>query len=117
VVRGFLDSVAAGDFDAALDHYAEHAVVHIAAWHEPLVGREAIRTALESETGLRDYRYRILNMAFDGPVVFLEVIDEFRHGDHDVTMHWCGVWEIDAAMKITVRRDYWDTKEFETRLA
>jgi limonene-1,2-epoxide hydrolase len=117
VVRRFLDCVAARDFEAALEHYADNAAVSVAAWHEPLVGKEAIRKALESETGLRDYRYRILNMASIGPVAFLEVIDEFRHGDHDLTMHWCGVWEIDSAGKITARRDYWDTAELEARLA
>jgi limonene-1,2-epoxide hydrolase len=115
VVRSFLECVVAGDLEAALNHYADDATFHVAAWREPLVGREAISDALRREVRLPNYRYTILNIASNDAVTFIEVVDEFKHGGKNVTMHWSGVWEINHAGKITARRDYWDTKEFEAR--
>ena len=63
------------------------------------------------------YRYTILNTASTDAVTFIEVVDEFKHGGKHITMHWTGVWEINQAGKITARRNYWDTKELEARLA
>lgn len=45
------------------------------------------------------------------------VHEEFKYGGKNITMHWSGVWEINQAGKITARRDYWDAKELEARLA
>ena len=56
VVRSFLDCVAASDLEAAIDHYADDLTLHVAAWRDPLIGREAIRDALQREVGLSDYR-------------------------------------------------------------
>ena len=117
VVRSFLDCIVAGDLEAAIDHYADDAILHVAAWRDPLVGREAIRHTLQREVALSDYRYTILNIASNEAVTFIEVVDDFKHDGKDVTMHWSGVWEINHAGKITARRDYWDEKEFEARLA
>lgn len=115
-VRSFLDCLVAQDLGRALDHYAEGASFQVAAWHEPLVGREAISGATEASVALSDYRYTIANIASAGEVVFVEVIDEFRFRERDVTMHWVGVWEIDDAGKITARRDYWDSAELQAQL-
>jgi ketosteroid isomerase-like protein len=117
VVRSFLDCIVAGDVEAAVDHYADDVTIHVAAWRDPLIGREAIRDTLQREVGLSGYRYTIRNFASNDAVTFIEVVDEFKRDGKDVTMHWSGVWEINHAGKITARRDYWDEKEFETRLA
>ena len=117
IVRSFLDCVAAGDFEAAVDHYAEDVTVHVSAWQDPVVGKEAVRQALQREVGLSDYRYTILHIASADAVTFIEVVDKFKRGDKDITMHWSGVWEIDHEGRITARRDYWDTKEYEAQLA
>jgi len=116
IVRSFLDCVASGDMETAIDYYADDVTVHVAAWHDPLVGREAIRDVLRHEVELADYRYTIRNIASTGAVVFIEVVDEFKRDGKNITMHWSGVWEISQAGKITTRRDYWDAKEFEAQL-
>ena len=107
------------DLEAAVDHFADDASYRVSAWHEPLVGREAIRDGLEREFGAlsSEYRYTILNMASTDAVVFMEVVDEFKLRGKDITMHWSSVLEINQAEKITARRDYWDAKELEARLA
>jgi limonene-1,2-epoxide hydrolase len=107
----------AGDLEAALDHYADDAAFHVAAWHRPLAGREEIRDATETSVGLSDYRYTIRSIATAGELTFVEVVDEFTYRGKHVTMHWAGVWEIDQAGKIRVRRDYWDAKELEAQLS
>ena len=32
-------------------------------------------------------------------------------------MHWSGVWEINELGKITARRDYYDSKEYEAQVS
>jgi limonene-1,2-epoxide hydrolase len=107
------------DLEGAIAHFADDATYHVAAWHEPLVGRDAVRDGLERELRAlsSDYRYTILNMASTDAVVFMEVVDGFKRNGKDVTMHSTCVFEINQAGKITARRDYYDTKEFEARLA
>jgi limonene-1,2-epoxide hydrolase len=117
VVRSWLDCLFA-DLDHTVDHYSDDATYHVAAWKPPLVGRDAIRAELEQLFGLQtDYRYTILNIASTDAVVFIEVVDAFKYGGKDVTMHWSSVLEINPAGKITAQRDYYDMKEFEAQLA
>jgi limonene-1,2-epoxide hydrolase len=118
IVRSWFDSMRALDLDAAIDHFADDATYHVAAWHEPLVGREAIRRGLEREfVALSSaYDHTIRNVASTDAVVFVEVLDQFKFNGNDVTMHSVWVFEVDGAGKITARRDYFDAKEFEARL-
>jgi limonene-1,2-epoxide hydrolase len=116
IVRSFLDCLVAHDLEAALGHYANDATFHVSAWQAPLVGIEAIRGVLEREVALSDYRYTIRNSASSDNVVFTEVVDGFRLGDKDITMHGSSVWEINHAGKISARRDYWDAKEFDQQV-
>ena len=99
--------------------FADDATYHVAAWHEPLVGTEAIRGGLERELPAlsSEYRYTILNTASTDAAVFVEVVDGFTRDGKDVTMHSVWVFEINEAGKITARRDYFDAKELEARLA
>ena len=106
IVRSFLDCLVAHDLEAALGHYANDATFHVSAWQAPLVGIEEIRPVVEREVGLSDYRYTIRNSASSDNVVFTEVVDGFRLGDKDITMHGSSVWEFNHAGKITARRDY-----------
>ena len=115
VIRSFLDCVVAQDFEAAVDHYADD-TTYRAAWHEPLVGG-ALRDALAHEVEISRYHYTILNMATAGGVALFEVVDGFKVGDKDITMHWSGVWEINELGKITARRDYYDSKECEAQVS
>ena len=118
VFRSWLDCYAAGDRAAALDHYSDDATYHVAAWHQPLVGRDAIRAELDRQfDSISDYRYTIRNIFSTDAVVFVEGIDAFKYGGKDVTTHWCSVHEINPAGKITAQRDYLDMKELEAQLA
>jgi limonene-1,2-epoxide hydrolase len=118
VVRSWLDCLAVGDLEGVIDHYSEDARYHVAAWHEPLVGRNAIRAELSQQLArLSDYRYTLLNIASTDAVVLIEVVDSFKLGGKDVIMHWSSVQEINPAGKITAQRDYYDMKEFEAQLA
>jgi hypothetical protein len=45
------------------------------------------------------------------------VVDSFKYGGEDMTMHWASVLEINPDGKIAAQRDYYDMKEFEAQLA
>lgn len=47
VVRSLFDAPSTGDLDGVTASFAPDARYHIWAWHEPLVGRAAIRTEFE----------------------------------------------------------------------
>jgi limonene-1,2-epoxide hydrolase len=115
VARSFLDCLVARDIEGALDHYAEDAQYHVGAWMPPLEG-DAARDGVRREFDTTGYHYSILNIASTDTVVFLEVIDGQTRDGKQFTMHWCGVWEINASGKITSRRDYWDAKEYESQV-
>ena len=116
VVRSFLDCIVARDLEAATDHFADDGRYHVNAWDTPLVGKDAVRRGVAAEVALAGYHYTILNMASTDHVVLFEVIDGHERDGRDITMHWCGAWEIDDATKITARRDYYDSKEFVAQL-
>ena len=119
IVRSWFDCMVALDLDAAVDHFADDATYHVAAWHEPLVGRSAVRDGLKRELGAlsSEYRFTIRNVASTDSLVFMEVVDEFKKSGKVITMHWASVFELNRAGKITARRDYVDMNEFEARLA
>ena len=111
----FLDCLAAHDLAAILDHYSDEATYHVNGWHQPIVGREAIRAELDRRyKRVTHYSYTILNIASTDAVVFIEAVDEFMFGDQEIRAHWSGVREFNKAGKITAHRDYWDSREYET---
>jgi limonene-1,2-epoxide hydrolase len=117
VVRALLDSVVARDREAFVEQFAEDAVYYVNAWHEPLIGHDAIRREFDRQADIyTDFRYEILHVASTDALVFTERIDTMRIGGKDVSLHWASVHEIDRAGKITAGRDYYDMKELEARL-
>jgi limonene-1,2-epoxide hydrolase len=117
VVRSMLECLFV-DLDATVDHYADDATYHTAAWKPPLVGRDAIRAELDQLFGHHsDYRYTIRNIASTDAVVLIEVLDAFKYDGRDLAIHWSSVLEINPAGKITAQRDYYDMKEFEAQVA
>ena len=120
VTRSWLACYAADDKAGLLDHYTDDAVYHVHAWHEPLVGREAIGAELDRQFGVvSDYRSTILNISSTGSVVFIEGIDTFKHAkaSGDVTVHWASVQEISPEGKISTQRDYADTAELTAQFS
>lgn len=114
VTRAWLACYAAHDKAGLLDFCADNANYHVHAWHDPLVGREAIRGELDRQFDLvSDYRSTILNVSSTDAVVFIEGIDTFKHAKAtgDVTVHWTSVQEINSDGRISKQRDYSDSAE------
>jgi limonene-1,2-epoxide hydrolase len=117
VVRSLLDSLVAGDRDAAVDHFSDKATYNVSAWSDPLVGKDAIRAELERQAAVySDLRYTIINVASTDTVVFTERLDKILVGGKEVIVHWASVHEVDPENKITATRDYYDMNEIETQL-
>ena len=115
VVRSLLDCVVARDADGAAAHYAEDASYSYPPWHEPIVGRDAIRAALRRLFAgcFTELHYTIVNLASTDAVVFTELIDTNTWNGKEVTMRWSSVTEINEKREITAQRDYFDTRELE----
>ena len=117
-VTAMLDCVADRDLDGAADHYAEGARYHVRAWHEPVVGRAAIRAEFARQAALFDsFRYEVVHMHSIGPTVFIERVDHLAMLGKDVTVHWFGVHDVGPDGLITLTRDYFDEAEMQTQLA
>lgn len=113
VVRSFLACQDADDRDGAMAHFADDAVYHMIAWRKPVVGRDAIGA---SYGDARWTGSRIVNIASNDSVVFVEAVDTIMRGDKEVTVHYAMVIEVNEDGLIVAERDYWDTKEMESQL-
>jgi ketosteroid isomerase-like protein len=118
VVHSWISSFAAQDLVGIMDLYSDDAAYHVAAWREPVVGRDAIRAEIAQQFDrVTDDKITILSMLSTDGVVFFEAVDDFKFGAKDVTLHWASVWEIGSAGKITVQRDYWDGREMDSQIS
>lgn len=87
------------------------------AWHEPFVGKDAIRGDFERQRALwSEFRHKLVNIASAGNIVFTERIDTVHMMGKDLVVHAVGVFEVDADRRITSWRDYFDMKEVEAQL-
>jgi len=117
IVRAFLDASVKGDIDQVLSYFADGGSYRMSRWHEPFVGRAAIRGDFERQRALwSDFRYELVNVASTGNIVFAERIDTVRMMGKDLVSHMVGVFEVDADARITSWRDYFDMKEVEAQL-
>ena len=115
VVAAWIDCFVAQDLEGIVELYSDDAAYHVAAWHEPLVGRDAIRAEIGQQFDrVSDDEISVLNIVSTDEVVFFEAVDTFKYRGKDVTLHWASVWEINPSGKIAAQRDYWDAKELET---
>src|ERR1700685_1694317 len=95
VVRTLLDSVAARDREKFVQQFAEDAVYYVNAWHEPLIGHDAIRSEFDRQAAIyTDFQYEILHVASTDALVFTERIDTMHIGGKEVSLHWASVQEI-----------------------
>jgi limonene-1,2-epoxide hydrolase len=118
VVRSLLDSLVAGDRDAALEHFSDDATYNVSAWQEPIRGSDAIRADLERQAGIfSNFRYQILNIVSTDSVVFTERLDSIDIGGEEIQLHWASVHEIGTDGRVRAARDYYDMKELEAQLA
>lgn len=117
VVHSWIECFAAQNLDGIVDLYSDDAAYYVGAWHQPIVGRDAIRAEIAQQfTRVSDDDITILNIFSTDSVVFFEAVDNFMYGHDDVTLHWASVWEINPLAEIAAQRDYSDPKELESRL-
>jgi limonene-1,2-epoxide hydrolase len=117
VVLSLIERLNANDERAVLEHFAPDGMYRVNAWHEPLVGTDAIAADFERQHALwSDLRIEVINIASAANVVFTERIDTVHMMDRDVSTHMAGVFAFDGNDKIVSWRDYFDMKEVEGQL-
>ena len=85
---------------------------------EPIVGLDAIAKGFDRQHALwTDLRIKVLNIASDANVVFIERIDTVHMMGRDVDVHMAGVFEIDDNDRVASWRDYFDATEIESQFA
>ena len=98
--------------ERAVSRMASDARYQIHAWHDPVVGHDAIRAELLRQALIyRDSRCEIVTIASAGHTVFTERLDTGIVNDKPLTVHIVGVLEVDAEGKIAAWRDYMDSRE------
>jgi limonene-1,2-epoxide hydrolase len=117
VVRRFCDSFAEGDLDAVVDFFADDGVYHNMQ-STPVVGRDAIRTAIGSYLLGNRVEFEVVNIASAGRLVFAERIDHVTFGGEGPTIDLplVGVFEVTADGHLAAWRDYFDLQQFTSQL-
>jgi limonene-1,2-epoxide hydrolase len=111
VVTSFTKSWSTCDVDTVVAFFADDGV-----WHnmpmEPVVGRDAVRSALENYYAVTsNHRYDIHQQITSGTTVMHERTDTMTVGDRTVTLPVVGVFEVEDGM-IRTWRDYFDMSTF-----
>jgi limonene-1,2-epoxide hydrolase len=121
-VRAFIDEMD-GDWsdsdliERLLGRMAADARYYVVAWHEPLVGHDAIRTELVRQgTRVSDVHVEIVAIASTAGTVFTERLDSMIMDGTPGTYHVAGIFKLDDNGKIAVWRDYVDTREVVANL-
>ena len=86
----------------------------------PVIGREAIANTIASfirpgPPGIESIEFRVLNIAANGPVVMTERVDVFKLPNKSFELPVMGTFEVNDG-KISAWRDYFDTKQFASRM-
>lgn len=102
------------DIQAVLDQLAEEIEFTFAIGKRPMVGKERVRGLLEFLQGHQtDVKWRTVNRAQSGNVVFVEGIDDYINPDgHHVRTPHVSVFEFDGG-HIVKWRDYYDQRQLE----
>jgi len=87
---------------------------------EPVVGRDEIENTIATfirpgRPGIENIDFRVINIAANGPVVMTERVDVFTLPDRSFELPVMGTFEISSG-KIKAWRDYFDEKQFTTRM-
>jgi limonene-1,2-epoxide hydrolase len=120
VVRKFCaawsDGVEANDLAAFFTEDAVYQNIPLA----PVTGRANIANNIATfirpgPPGIEGIEYRVINIAADGPVVMTERVDVFRLPDKSFELQVMGTFEVSDG-KIKAWRDYFDMKQFTSRM-
>jgi limonene-1,2-epoxide hydrolase len=118
VLKAFLDTVAGNDPDAIAACFAEDAV-YVNVQAPPVVGRPAIREMFAKiASRASGMRWDVVSESYSETTGWLERVDHFWIGDHQVSIECNGVFVVDPASGlITEVRDYLDFATYRDRLA
>lgn len=106
-----------GAIDRMLEHISPDAAWHVFVWEPALVGHDAIRAELDRQAGIMtDVAVEIVWMASAGRRVFMERLDSLTVKSTPTTLHVAAVFEVGDDGKITLWREYWDSKEIDAKL-
>jgi limonene-1,2-epoxide hydrolase len=107
----------AAQIDRVLDCLAPNIRYHVYAWEHPVAGRDAVREELLRQAPLfHGLHSEILALASQDNTVFMERRDSMMIGRRPLTQHCAAVFEVDAQGKVSVWRDYYDSKEIAVQL-
>jgi limonene-1,2-epoxide hydrolase len=108
------------DFPRMMSYIAEGARYRARVTHaEPIVGREAIEKELRRQfSRYASSSIKILDYASNVSQVFTERHDGTVMSDgRKIDALICGIFDLDAAGKITYWREYWDLADLQGQLA
>lgn len=110
-VRRFCAAWGAEDLDTILGFFTDDAVYHNIPL-APVVGREQIKTTIESFSGgVESIEFRLDAIAADGGAVLTERLDIFRFANGQIDLPVMGTFEV-VDGKIAAWRDYFDLAMF-----
>lgn len=111
------DQLDAARADQVVGLMAPDARYHVFAWHDPFVGRDAIREELLRQAPFfSESHYEFLTVASVGNTVFVQRRDCVTMFGTPAKFDVVGVFEFDADGKVTCWRDYLDSAEIGAKV-
>jgi limonene-1,2-epoxide hydrolase len=114
VVRSFIAAWNANDIPRVVAHLHDDVVYHNVPV-DPILGRAAVESYLNSKGGFDWIDWKLLAIAESGNQVLTERIDDFRIGGRDVSLPVMGIFEIEDDL-IRAWRDYFDMAMYQRQL-
>jgi limonene-1,2-epoxide hydrolase len=117
VVTEFCNAWPRKNIDELLGFFTDDAVYHNIPF-EPARGKEAIRATINTFLPMaKSLRFKVLNSASSGNVVFNERVDVFDlGGGKTISLPVAGVFEITGS-KISAWRDYFDMAMYTKQMS
>jgi limonene-1,2-epoxide hydrolase len=117
IVTSFLQAIERKDIDAAVAALSE-SISYENMPMRPIVGPEAVAKALHGFVdAAEEVDWQIVRQDAVGNVVYNERVDRFRFSGGWLELPVAGVFELDAAGKITLWRDYFDMASYQRQYA
>jgi limonene-1,2-epoxide hydrolase len=117
VVTAFIAAIEAKDLDTALALVTDE-VSYENVPMSPIVGREAVRAALDSFLSMAAaVDWQVSRQMVSGNAVANERLDRFQIGDGWLEMPVAGFFEVTDGGQISLWRDYFDLPTYTTQLA
>ncbi|MDO3402741.1 nuclear transport factor 2 family protein [Mycolicibacterium neoaurum] len=116
-ISGFLAAMDARDADAAAAFFTEDISYHLLMPHPPVVGRDAVVSALRTSIADADRAsWDVVSWAVAGELAFVERVDRFWFGEREAAIECTGVFVLRDGL-IAAVRDYADLGTWRERKA